>query len=230
MSLDKINVLQEADKLTEPLAVATLTRVEDFAVMVYICQGTVAWHKHEDQDELFFVQDGEIALETELGRVVLREGEMAVVPRQTAHSSRSSLWSVVMLFTRTPLAVSRNGHRKMYLTGEESPLTKVSLAEETAWLLRPFSPLDLALVNDFVMRLAIAQGEGPWHRHPEHEELILAHEGQLLLESEAGDAVLYPGEMAVVPRGARHRLLSAGRATFLVFASQTLGVEEEGEP
>lgn len=226
MPLDKINVLQEADRLTEPLAVATLTRVEDFVVMVYICQGAVAWHKHEDQDELFFVQDGEIALETDLGHVVLREEEMAVVPRQTTHRSRSDLWSVVMLFTRTPLAVSRDGHQKIYLTGEEPPLAKVSLAEEAAWLIRPFSPLDLALVNDFVMRLAMAQGEGPWHRHSEHEELVLAHDGQFLLESEAGDLVLYPGEMAVVPRGVRHRLLAGGRSTFLAFASQALGVEE----
>ena len=95
MPLDKINVLQEADSLTEPLAVATLTRVEDFVVMVYICQGAVAWHKHEDQDELFFVQDGEIALETDLGHVVLREGEMAVVPRQTIVSGRGSVAPVL---------------------------------------------------------------------------------------------------------------------------------------
>jgi quercetin dioxygenase-like cupin family protein len=229
MPLDKINVFQEADKLTEPLAVATLTRVEDFAVLVYICQGAVAWHSH-DQDELFFVQEGEITLETELGQVVLREEEMAVVPRQTAHSSSSSLWSVVMLFTRAPLVAGRNGHRKMYLTGEEPPLAKVSLVEETAWLTRSFSPLDLAPVNNFVLRLALAQGEGPWHRHPAQEELLLAHEGELLLESEMGDVVLYPGEMAVLPRGVRHRFFSAGRATFLTFASQALDVKDESKP
>ncbi|MFQ6058253.1 MAG: cupin domain-containing protein [Anaerolineae bacterium] len=225
MPLDKINVLQEATKLTQPLAVATLARVDDFVTMVYICQGAVAWHKHEDQDELFFVQDGEITLETELGRQVLREGEMAVVPRQTAHSSRSSLWSVVLLFTRTTPTISRNGHRKMYLTDDEAPLTKVNVIEEASRLVQPFTPLDLVLVNDFLVRLAMAQGRGPWHRHEEHDELLFALGGGLTLQSEVGDTILGAGEMAVVPRRAEHRLSSRRRLAFLIFASQALDFE-----
>ena len=46
---------------------------------------TLDFHTHGDSDELFYVIEGEFALELDDGPVPLRQGEMIVVPRGTRH-------------------------------------------------------------------------------------------------------------------------------------------------
>jgi homogentisate 1,2-dioxygenase len=45
----------------------------------------------------------------------------------------------------------------------------------------------------------------PLHRHLDQDELFLVHNGTISLESEWGDVVLRPGELAVAPKGVGHR-------------------------
>ena len=80
-----------------------------------------------------------------------------------------------------------------------------------------FSPVDLAYVDDFVLRCSRVKGEFHWHRHLDQDELFLCHGGSLCVETREGRIVLAPGEGVVVPKGVEHRTLSAEGATALVF-------------
>ncbi len=224
MAIQPVNLFAEAAKLTKPFHLLPLARVDDFVAMVFVCHGAVAWHKHEDHDELFFVQRGRIALETWVGSVDLDAGQMAVAPRQVPHRSHSNHHALVMLFERTTEASGRNGRRKVFATGAEGALIKVDLAELADALVEPFAPQPVAQVNDFDVHLCLTHGTGPWQQHPAHDVLVVGHQGVTVVDTGDGQAELSRGELLMVPRGVRHRLTADERAFCLLFASRELSL------
>lgn len=60
--------------------------------------GTFVWHKHEHEDELFYVLEGELRMEFRDNTVVLTAGEMIVVPRGIEHRPVAEQEVSVMLF------------------------------------------------------------------------------------------------------------------------------------
>jgi len=76
-------VAQSLEEYWSPRVVA---EVDDTYVKVAKVQGTLAWHSHEDEDELFLVLKGRLRIEMEQGSVELGEGELFVVPRGVRHN------------------------------------------------------------------------------------------------------------------------------------------------
>lgn len=76
----------------------TLTTVNDAVVRLGIFEGDFPWHKHTDQDEFFFVLEGEIVLDVE-GRDSVRLGvhEGFTVPKNVLHRPRSPQRSAVLM-------------------------------------------------------------------------------------------------------------------------------------
>jgi mannose-6-phosphate isomerase-like protein (cupin superfamily) len=69
----------------------TLTTVNDAVVRLGIIEGDFHWHKHDDQDELFLVLDGELLVDLqEDGRTVsLGPHQAFAVPRGVVHRTRA---------------------------------------------------------------------------------------------------------------------------------------------
>lgn len=91
---------QTAASLTEYWSPRVIAEVDDAYIKVAKIQGTLAWHSHENEDELFLVLRGHLRIEME-GRVVeLREGEMFVVPKGVRHNPVAEQECHVMLIER----------------------------------------------------------------------------------------------------------------------------------
>jgi mannose-6-phosphate isomerase-like protein (cupin superfamily) len=88
-------------------------------------------------------------------------------------------------------------------------VTKVSIGAEASKLLEPWKPVELAVANDAVVKLARLEGEFPWHHHDE-DELFLCWSGSFRIELEGSSPItLEPGDLFVVERGREHRPVAA---------------------
>jgi len=72
--------------LTEFWPPRVVGEVDDAYIKVAKVHGSLAWHSHENEDELFFILKGHLRIEMESGSVELNEGEMFVVPKGVRHN------------------------------------------------------------------------------------------------------------------------------------------------
>ncbi|MDB6047048.1 MAG: cupin 2, conserved barrel domain protein [Gammaproteobacteria bacterium] len=91
---------QVAASLTELWSPRVVAEVDDAYVKVAKVQGSLAWHSHENEDELFLVLKGHLRIEMESGPVELSEGEMYVVPKGVRHNPVAERECHVMLIER----------------------------------------------------------------------------------------------------------------------------------
>ncbi len=77
---------QIAASLTELWSPRVIAEVDDAYIKVAKVEGTLAWHSHENEDELFLVLKGHLRIEMEDSAVELGEGEMFVVPKGVRHN------------------------------------------------------------------------------------------------------------------------------------------------
>lgn len=217
MILYKIDVQAVAASLTQPFHMEHLARVDHFAVYLYLCEGAVARHRHAVQDELFYVQQGSMALDTDWGRLDLEAGELAVVPRGVSHVSGSLVRTIVMLFQAQADPDRKNGHGR--LTGDDplATLPKWSVAAEAEQSLQSFLPMPVAQVDEMSLRVLWCEGATSWHAHEAHEELLLVTEGRLEVGTELGPLTMNAGELLVIPRDRIHRLAARQRTVVVSF-------------
>ena len=80
------NLKTEAASLTKLWTPKVVGEVNDQFVKVAKVRGELAWHKHDAEDELFYVLKGALRIEYEGSVVDLEEGEFHVVPKGRLHN------------------------------------------------------------------------------------------------------------------------------------------------
>ena len=89
-----------AAALTEFWSPRVIAEIDDAYVKVAKVQGTLAWHSHEHEDELFFVLEGRLRIEMEGRTVELGPSEMFVVPKGVRHNPVAEAECLLMLIER----------------------------------------------------------------------------------------------------------------------------------
>ena len=75
----------------------TLCQVNDCVVRMGVLQGEFHWHKHDDEDEFFYVVDGKFLIDLEGRTVELGPQQGFTVPRGVVHRTRSPERSVILM-------------------------------------------------------------------------------------------------------------------------------------
>lgn len=91
---------QVARSLTELWSPCVIGEVDDAYIKVAKVKGSLAWHRHELEDELFLGLEGHLRIEMESGAVDLGEGEMFIVPRGMKHNPVAIEECCIMLIER----------------------------------------------------------------------------------------------------------------------------------
>lgn len=88
------NFTSELETVTEYWSPKVVGRVNTQYVKVAKVLGELAWHKHEHEDEMFFIIKGELRIEYEDGHVDLKQGDFHIVPRNVMHNpvAQSECW------------------------------------------------------------------------------------------------------------------------------------------
>lgn len=97
---DATNLRNIAATLVEFWSPRVIGEVNDTYVKVAKLMGSLAWHSHEDEDELFLVLKGRLRIELEGGNVELGEGDMYVVPQGVRHNPVAEEECHIMLIER----------------------------------------------------------------------------------------------------------------------------------
>lgn len=98
----------------------------------------------------------------------------------------------------------------------------ISLAEKLALFAEHWRPKVIAEVNGAELKLVKLQGEFIFHHHEEAEEAFLCLAGEMEIDLGEETHLLRPGELFVVPRGARHRTRAKEEAHVLIIAPKGL--------
>jgi len=75
----------------------TLCKVNDSVVRVGIIEGEYHWHKHDNDDEFFYVVEGQLLLDFEDRTVELSPRQGFVVPKGIVHRTRAPQRTVILM-------------------------------------------------------------------------------------------------------------------------------------
>lgn len=77
---------QIAASLTELWSPRVIGEVDEAYIKVAKVHGSLAWHSHDQEDELFLVLKGRLRIEMAEETVELGEGELFIVPKGVRHN------------------------------------------------------------------------------------------------------------------------------------------------
>jgi mannose-6-phosphate isomerase-like protein (cupin superfamily) len=75
----------------------TLTKVNDSVVRIGIVQGEYHWHKHDKDDEFFFVLEGNLLIDFEDKTVELHPGQGMTISKGVVHRTRAPEKTVMLM-------------------------------------------------------------------------------------------------------------------------------------
>ena len=75
----------------------TLCRVNDSVVRLGVVEGEYHWHKHDDEDEFFYVVEGRLLIDLEGRTVELTPQHGFVVPKGVTHRTRAPERTVILM-------------------------------------------------------------------------------------------------------------------------------------
>jgi mannose-6-phosphate isomerase-like protein (cupin superfamily) len=103
----RLNILYPAMEVIDEKALAdaceykwfnqTLCKVNDSVVRAGIIEGEYHWHKHDNDDEFFYVVEGQLLIDFEDRTVELSPRQGFVVPKGIVHRTRALQRTVILM-------------------------------------------------------------------------------------------------------------------------------------
>jgi len=86
----------------------TLCKVNDSVVRMGVIEGEYHWHKHDEDDEFFYVVEGELLIDFENRTVELAPRQGFVVPRGLVHRTRALRRTVILMVENAAIIPTGN--------------------------------------------------------------------------------------------------------------------------
>ncbi|MFI5263158.1 MAG: cupin domain-containing protein [Candidatus Kapaibacterium sp.] len=95
--LELIDVNKIVRECTDKWFNQTLTKVNDSVVRVGIVEGEYHWHKHDNDDEFFFVLEGQFLIDLEDRTIELNPNQGVTIPKGVMHRPRAPKKTVLLM-------------------------------------------------------------------------------------------------------------------------------------
>ena len=107
--MERIDVPQMVAECTEPWFNQTLTKVNDSVVRIGIVEGEFHWHKHDEDDEFFFVLEGNLIIELEDRTIDLKPGQGTTIPKGVMHFPKAPVKTVMLMMETSEIEPTGDG-------------------------------------------------------------------------------------------------------------------------
>lgn len=95
--LVKIDVDQMVNECKDKWFNQTLTQVNESVVRLGIVEGEYHWHKHNNDDEFFFVLQGQLLIDLEDRTIELTRNQGVTIPKGVMHRPRAPRKTVMLM-------------------------------------------------------------------------------------------------------------------------------------
>ncbi|HXR81887.1 MAG TPA: cupin domain-containing protein [Saprospiraceae bacterium] len=115
--MHKINLSEKFDLIQDHWNPRIAGELNGQQVKLVKFKGEFIWHKHEDEDEMFFVVQGEFDMHLREKVITLRENEFIIIPKGVEHKPVATNEVSVMLFE--PASTLNTGDKRNEMTKEK---------------------------------------------------------------------------------------------------------------
>lgn len=95
--LEKIDIPKLVDECQDKWFNQTLTKVNESVVRIGIVEGEYHWHKHENDDEFFYVLEGQLLIDLENETIELNPNQGVTIPKGVMHRPRAPKKTVMLM-------------------------------------------------------------------------------------------------------------------------------------
>ena len=95
--LEKMDINEEVKACKDKWFNQTLTKVNASVVRLGIVEGEYHWHKHDNEDEYFFVLEGQLLIDLEDRTIELNPNQGITIPKGVMHRPRAPKKTVMLM-------------------------------------------------------------------------------------------------------------------------------------
>lgn len=117
MPLSPVNLAHKLSQFSDYFNPRIIAELNGQQVKLVKFEGEFIWHKHDHEDELFMVLNGEFEMHFRDGIVTVRENEFLVVPRGVEHKPFARKEVAILLFE--PSSTLNTGDRNHDFTRKQ---------------------------------------------------------------------------------------------------------------
>ena len=121
--MEKVNLADKFSLFNERWSPKIVGSVDDYDIKLVKLEGEFVWHKHDAEDELFFVVNGQLTMDFRDRTLDLEQGEFLIVPKGVEHRPRADRECQVMLLYQGALIMTH-----LMARGGRVPLTARGVA------------------------------------------------------------------------------------------------------
>lgn len=119
--MKSINVNQKFSSFSKHWHPHQIAVVDNMQVLLAKIKDEFVWHKHDDEDELFFVQKGTLEMHFRDNVEIVNEGEIIVVPKGVEHCPKTQNGEEVHVLLFEKMSTHHTGNIQHYKTVKNFP-------------------------------------------------------------------------------------------------------------
>ena len=101
----RIDVSEIAKNTTLKWSNQTLTQVNNSVVRLGVVEGEFHWHKHDNDDEFFFVTEGQLLIDLEGKTIELNPGQGVTISKGVMHRPRAPKRTVMLMVETSAMSM-----------------------------------------------------------------------------------------------------------------------------
>ena len=102
--LERMDVNQMVKECKDKWFNQTLSKINDSVVRLGIVEGEYHWHKHEKDDEFFFVLEGQLLIDLEDRSIELNPNQGVTITKGLMHRPRAPKKTVILMVETSTIA------------------------------------------------------------------------------------------------------------------------------